>query len=248
MKNFIFLLLFLMSLSELLAQKPRVKNDPTHDNKLIHFGFSLGLNFMDFSVYQSPEALSGPYYAGIKSVQPGINIQAISNLRLAENWDFRALPGISFGERNFYFYKLGVNTPDGPQDSMMYGGLPYRMELSFIELPLLFKYKAKRMNNFRPYFIGGGNLRYDLAVKKEYDYKEQLFMVKPMDFYLEVGTGFDFYLTYFKFGLELKYSIGMTNLFRSTNPSGVPPKENTVYTDMLSELKSHIFTISFHFE
>lgn len=223
-------------------------NDPTHDDKPIHFGFSLGLNYMNYSVYQSEEALQGPYYVGIHTLKPGINIQAIANLRLAESWDLRSLPGISFGDRQFDYLKIGVDGEDGRYDSVMYDGQPYRMSSSFIEIPILLKYKARRMNNFRPYLIGGANLRYDLAVKKEYDYAEQLFMVNPLDVYLELGTGMDFYLAYFKFGVEIKYSVGMTNVFSPTNRAGEGPKENEVYSDILDKLKSQIFTISFHFE
>jgi hypothetical protein len=244
--SFVIFLFLLISLTT-LAQKPKVMNDPTHDDKPIHFGFSLGLNYMNYAVYQSEMAIQGgdKYYAGIKDLKPGINIQAIANLRLSENWDLRSLPGISFGERHLHYLKL--NEP-GESDSIMYGGQSYRIESSFLELPLTLKYKAKRMNNFRPYFIGGANLRYDLAVKKDYDYDEQLIMVRPLDVYLEFGTGFDFYLAYFKFAVELKYSIGMTNIFQTTNRAGKPNLEDPVYTDVLDKLKSHIFIISFHFE
>jgi hypothetical protein len=246
-RTYIFILLTLLTVS-VHAQMPKVKHDPTHDDKPIHFGFSLGLNFMNYAVYQSEQAQNGQYYAGIKDLKPGINIQAIANLRLAKNWDLRALPGISFGERQLHFVKIGTPGADGSPDSVMYDGKPYRIESSFIEMPFSLKYKAKRMNNFRPYFLGGVNFRYDLAVKKEYDYKEQLIMLKPLDMYVEFGTGFDFYLTYFKFAIELKYSVGMSNVFSNTNRAGNPPKEHGIYTDMLDQLKSHIFTISFHFE
>jgi hypothetical protein len=231
----------------LWAQMPKVMNDPTHDDKPIHFGFSLGLNYMDYAVYQSEIGQQEQIWVGITELKPGINIQAIANLRLSKSWDLRALPGISFGERHLYYVDLTAGE-NGVTDSVMYDGGPYRVESSFIELPLTFKYKAIRMNNFRPYFIGGVNFRYDLAVKKEYDYKEQLIMMKPMDFYLEFGTGLDFYLTYFKFAVEFKYSVGMMNIFSPTNKAGEPPQDDAIYTDVLDKLKSHIFTISFHFE
>jgi hypothetical protein len=99
-----------------------------------------------------------------------------------------------------------------------------------------------------PYLLGGVNIRYDLAIKKEYDLKEQLIMLGPLDVYTEIGGGFDFYLTYFKFGIELKYSLGLTNVFRSTNPSGERPVDFPEYTDMIDNLRSSIFQISFHFE
>ena len=250
MKQLFFIIFSFCLFSQgLQAQTAKVMNDPTHDDKPIHFGFSLGLNFMDFGLYQSQWAKDNGYYADISTLNPGINIQAIANLRLAEYWDLRSLPGISFGERHINFIYLNAQDSDGTRyDSVMYGGEPYRMESSFLELPISLKYKAKRMNNFRPYLIGGANLRYDLAVKREYNFKEQLFMVRPLDIYAEFGMGFDFYLTYFKFGIELKYSVGMTNIFRSTNPAGESPVDDPEYTQMLDRLNSHIFTLSFHFE
>lgn len=222
------------------AQRVRVKNDPTHDDKPIHFGFSLGLNFMDYRIEQSQWAETNNYYVGLAEIKPGINIQAIANLRLAEYFDLRCLPGISFGERQLYFIS-DTNT------NLEYS--PHQIESSFLELPFTLKYKADRVNNFRPYLLTGLNMRYDLAVKDEYDVKEQLIMFKRFDIYTEFGGGFDFYLTYFKFSIELKYSIGMFDIFRDTNPAGNPPDESiSAYTNMIDQMKSSIFIISFHFE
>jgi hypothetical protein len=231
---------FILVSSLTFCQRVVVKNDPTHDDKPIHFGFSLGLNFLDYRIDQSQYALTHNYYVGIKELKPGVNIQAISNLRLGELFDLRCLPGISFGERQLYF----LDSIGG----YMYDGKPYHIESSFLELPILLKYKAKRLNNFRPYMIAGVNFRYDLAIKGEYDYKDQLIMLKRFDTYTEFGGGCDFYLTYFKFGVELKYSLGMTDVFRKTNSSGESFIEHPEYTNMIDKLKSNIFIISFHFE
>lgn len=225
----------------IVAQKPKVKNDPTHDDKLIHFGFSIGINAMDYHFLHSELAKQDNIYTGLHKMQAGINIHAIGNLRLAEYFDLRFLPGISFGERNIYYINL--------HDSSIYQDDYYRMESSYLEFPLSIKYKSKRLNNFRPYLLGGGNVRYDLAVKKEYDIKDQLFMVEPLQFYGEIGMGFDFYLVYFKFSIELKYSIGINNIMRHQNPGGErPPDELADYSDYIKQLHSNIFILSFHFE
>ena len=237
----VYLIIFILPVYLLsFSQKPRVKNNPTHDDRPLHFGFSLGLNYMDYHISHSKFAQDTGFFVGIKDVHPGINIQAIANLRLGEYFDLRCLPGISFGERQVTF----LNDTNG----LMYDGQTYQLGSSFLELPLSLKYKAKRMNNFRPYLLGGVNLRYDLAIKKEYDEKEQLIMLSPLDWYTEAGMGFDFYLTYFKFSIELKYSLGMTDIFRTTNPSGESPDDFTAYTDMIDKIRSSIFQISFHFE
>ncbi|MCK7534492.1 MAG: hypothetical protein MZV63_27485 [Marinilabiliales bacterium] len=68
-----------------------------------------------------------------------------------------------------------------------------------------------RLNNSRPYLIGGVNFRYDLAGKKEYDDASNVYMrLKRADLYYEVGAGIDFYLPYFKLTIEAKMSNGLS--------------------------------------
>lgn len=242
-KLFLVLVVILFIPVFVFSQKPKVKNDPTHDERRIHFGFSLGMNMMDYRVSLSEEAVNYHVYVGLNEIIPGINIHAIANLRLAEYIDLRALPGISFGERYMYFTDL---TPSDTNSFYTHGN--YKVESSYLEFPLLVKYKSKRLNNFRPYFIGGANLRYDLAVKREYDIEEQLIMVKPFDIYGEIGYGMDFYLTYFKLGIELKYSFGLTNILREEDRHGELPEDFEKYTAVINKLTSHMVILSFHFE
>jgi hypothetical protein len=229
----------------IMAQKPKVKNDPTHDDKLIHFGFSLGLNFMDYRIEHRELAEQDRVYVGMKDLTPGINIHAIANLRLAENFDLRTLPGISFGERYMYFEQI---TDTGLVSILPDGSNKYKVNSSYLELPLTFKYKSKRLNNFRPFLVAGGNLRYDLSIKKEYDPKDQLVMIAPFDVYGEVGFGMDFYLTYFKFGAEIKYSFGLTNILLRSDRNGELPAEYERYTNYLDRINSHMVILLFHFE
>ncbi|MBA7707320.1 hypothetical protein ES703_116190 [subsurface metagenome] len=242
MKKIIVTQLFLiLTVISIFGQKPKVKNDPTHDDKPIHFGFSLGLNVMDYRIKHNEIAAQEGVYVGLRGLTPGINIHAIANLRLAENFDLRALPGISFGERSMYF-ENGIDTVD------VYPNGNYKAESSYLEFPILLKYKSKRLNNFRPYLIGGGNLRYDLAVKKEYDFEDQLIMIAPLDVYGEIGFGLDFYLTYFKFAVELKYSFGLSNILRGSDRDGELPPDYEKYTNYIQSITSHMVILSFHFE
>lgn len=240
--TFCIFLLF-VGTTGLLAQKPKVKNDPTHDDKLIHFGFSLGINFMDYRIEHRELAQLDQVYVGLKELTPGINIHAIANLRLAENFDLRTLPGISFGERYIYFQER--------TDSGLVSILPgsrYKVNSSYLELPILLKYKSKRLNNFRPYLIGGGNLRYDLSIKKEYDIEDQLIMIAPLDVYVELGFGMDFYLTFFKFAVEIKYSFGLSDILLRSDRNGELPVEFERYTNYIDKINSHMVILLFHFE
>ncbi|MBN1952155.1 MAG: PorT family protein [Bacteroidales bacterium] len=231
----------------IFAQVPKVKNDPTHDDKPVHFGFSLGINTMDYRVDQSPLAVSNQVYVGVKDLYPGINIHAIVNFRLAENLDLRTLPGISFNDR-YLSYSYIRNL-----DSVIYGSSgtsrPITLRSAYLELPVLFKYKSLRLNNFRPYLIGGANYRYDLGIKREYDYEDQVIMLSKSDFYAELGFGMDFYLTFFKLGVEIKYSLGLTNILERVDRHGNPPADDLAkYTDYLDGLHSQMVIVSFHFE
>ncbi|MFO7656744.1 MAG: PorT family protein, partial [Bacteroidales bacterium] len=69
----------------------------------------------------------------------------------------------------------------------------------------------------------------------------------------EIGFGTDFYLEEFKFTIELKYSVGITNVLkRSLKDNGdgpvLPPAEFAVYTNVIDRLNSRMFMVSFHFE
>ena len=97
-----------------------------------------------------------------------------------------------------------------------------KLESSFLEFPLLLKYKGDRLNNVRPYLIGGLNFRYDLAAKKEYDADKPVYMrLKRPDLYYEAGGGLDFYLKFFKFSVELKMSNGIRDILINEPPPGI---------------------------
>lgn len=238
------------------AQKPKVKNDPTHDDKRIHFGFSLGMNTMDFSIKQSQTGIDSLIVADVARLQPGFHVHAISNLRLAEYFDLRFTPGISFGGERQITYKeyRTSNFLINPEDN------PVIVESNFLEFPLLLKYKSKRLNNFRPYLTGGINTRIDLAATKKTwgrsKKENNLVLLDPLDFYYEIGFGMDFYLRYFKLGVEFKYSVGMTDVLRTRikkrGDEGIyyitPPPEDAIFTKVIDRIYSRMFMVSFHFE
>jgi hypothetical protein len=120
-----------------------------------------------------------------------------------------------------------------------------RLESSFLEFPLLLKYKGARLNNVRPYIVGGINYRYDLAGKKDYDVEKQVYLrLRRSDLYYEFGAGFDFYLPYFKLSVELKMSNGIRDvLVHDRNNGG-----HEEYVDAIKRMHSQIWILAFHFE
>lgn len=250
MKRFLLLLAFFPLL--LHAQKEKVQYEPNHDDKWLHFGFSVGMNTMDFNIRSSQMAVDSGIYTEVSNLRPGFHVHALSNLRLNDFLDLRFTPGIAFGGVREINYILSdpQSTLISPDD------VPVRVESNFIELPLLLKYKSLRLNNFRPFVIGGFNTRIDLAATKKTwgrSRKENnLILVKPLDFYYEIGAGMDFYLQYFKFGIEFKYSVGLRNVLQtSVKKHGeiiVPDPEDAIFTESIDRLFSRMFMITLHFE
>jgi hypothetical protein len=233
---YIFLtLIFLLIHCNLWGQKQKPKNESWYDEKLLHFGFSLGFNAMDFDITPSEEYLkTDSLYPEVSRLNPGINIQIVTDLRPSKHLDIRFLPGVSFGQRNIRYYK----------NQVLYNA-QQRLESSFLEFPLLLKYKGDRLNNVRPYVVAGLNYRYDLAGKKEIIPEERpvYIRIKRPDLYYEMGAGLDFYLTYFKLSVELKMSNGLRNVIVRDAPAGYEQ-----YCNAIEKMKSQIWVLSFHFE
>jgi len=204
------------------------------EEKILHFGFSVGFNTMDFNITPSLSNMKvDSLYPEVSLLNPGINIQVVSGFRPSQSLEIRFLPGVSFGQRVVRFYKGKVLENENQ-----------RLESSFLEFPLLLKYKGKRLNNVKPYLIGGLNYRYDLAGKKEYDEEKPIYLrLKRSDLYYEFGTGLDFYLPYFKLSVELKMSNGLRDVLVHDPATGHPQ-----YSRAIEKMKSQIWIVSFHFE
>jgi len=233
------------------AQKEKVQNDPNHDDKWLHFGFSMGMNTMDFRVRNSQMAIDSGIYTEVSLLRPGFHVHALSNLRISKYFDLRFTPGIAFGGiRELNYISTRPDPKFNPDD------IPVKIESNFLEFPVLLKYKSNRLNNFRPFMIGGINTRIDLAaIKKTWGRSKKennLVLVKPLDFYYELGIGTDFYFRDFKFAVELKYSVGVRNILRTSIKKGgeikVPDPEDAIYTNVIESLYSRMFLITFHFE
>lgn len=216
---------------------PQVLNDPNYDHdKLLRFGFSLGANFMDFRVNTNKnfDENTDRLFADISNLIPGFNVNVVSDLRIFPTLHLRFMPGLAFGQRNLSFYNY-----DGTLNTMM------KMESSFIETPLTFKYSAERKTNARPYVVAGANFRIDMAAYKKLNIEEGVFLrLTKGDFYYEFGVGCDFFLTYFKFSPEIKFSSGFLNvLAREKSDEG-----GEIYMDAIRGMQSQVIVIAFHFE
>ncbi len=189
---------------------------------------------MDFNITPSQKYLGiNSLYPEVSKLNPGINIQIVTDFKPANHMDIRFLPGVSFGQRTIRYYKNQVLYNDGQ-----------KLESSFLEFPLLLKFKGDRLNNVRPYVVTGINYRYDLAAKKEFDPAKQVYVrIKKPDLYYEAGAGLDFYLPYFKLSVEIKMSKGLTDVLIKDYVPG-----HAEYVNAIEKMKSTIWILAFHFE
>lgn len=228
-------LFLILSFGKGFGQVASPPNLPHLDSKPIHLGFMVGTNIMDnrYHVnFNSPalDTLSGADVAPRLGFQLGV----LMDVRLFSYANLRLLVTIMFGDRSYRFFRP---EPDGSHTMLQ---MPW--ESVYLTVPLHLKLRAKRWNNFRPYLIGGLEYTFDLASLRKIEPHEEddiLIRVKDNDFLSVAGVGFDFYLTYFKFAIELTTSSSIGDVLIH---------ENTLYSDALSYLKSRFFRIAITFE
>ncbi len=222
-----------LSSTESRAQRQKVKNLPKYDQQKIHFGFLLGLNTSTFKLTRIPEFNQiDSLYVAEAVKQSGFNLGIIANLRLSENFDLRFVPDLAFSGRNvdYTFYDNG--TPVGTTTK--------EIESTYLQFPLLVKFKSNRVNNYRVYVIGGFKYSLDMVSQAKVENKDKEFVkLKRQDYGYEIGFGFDFYLERFKFSPEIKMYNGLNNLLVDD------PK---IFSSSLESLRSKTFLISFTFE
>ena len=211
-----------------------MENLPKFDRRPYHFGFLLGANQMNFSLKTVGDLSQ---FDSLKSITTkadfGFDIGIVSSLKLTKYLSLRFIPTLSFGSRSVEFTLKH-------QDSITITQVK-KIETTFMSFPVYVKYQSKRLGNFRAYILGGANYSIDMAsqAKKKNKEGEAPIKLRRSDYLLVAGTGFDFFLPYFKFGIQLNMSYGLRSLL-------VP--ENTIYTNSIKRLNSKIFQLSFTFE
>lgn len=227
-KNCLTILLSLLIISG-YAQNESMMNLVTFDMRPIHFGFILGFNSMSFSTKVIP---NDTILSAVPKPQSGFEIGITADLRLASHLNLRFIPGLSFGNRKIDFT---VRQPDGSIET-----ITKTAESTLLDFPLYLKYKTDRLTNFRAYALAGAQYSIDLAsqAKKKEDNIE-LLKINPNNFQFIIGGGTDFYLKYFKFGIELRMAYGLND---------ITTRRGTVFDKNLQYIKSKIFWIVFTFE
>ncbi len=249
MRKIPFILLVLLFATESSAQFEKPRNLPSFDYKKLHWGFTVGLNSMDYAIKRAENASVYPDVIGFQPA--GFQVNIVSDLRLSDYWNLRFLPGINLGSRNMIYFDPGsweaINLNDLLDIDPSQDNDPYASTIgsSYLDFPLLLKYRSERINNYRPYVIGGLSYRLDMSAKQSFSPDDDdLIILKRGDVYLEAGFGIDQYLQYFKYSTELKVAMGLRNLMQP----GIYKNDNVAYADAIEGVRSFIVMLNFHFE
>lgn len=210
------------------------------DDKMIHFGFALSYNNSDYYIQRSLEHqfANDSLQSLIVASKPGFTLGVISSINFNPNFKLRfAIPSLSFQERDLEYTYLD------PSNGATYM-LRKAIRPVYLEFPVMVKFRTDRIENWAAYGITGIRFGIDMASDKDVNNssaspEDQIVKIKKTDFGFEVGGGFDFFLEYFKFGIELKLGAGMMNLHLD---------ENTLFDNPIDFLRSKVWTLSLTFE
>jgi hypothetical protein len=219
--------------------KVKGQNLVNYDDRKIHYGFFLALNSSrfrtkpsQFFVDQLRDTANWNNETTLKAVNPqnslGFTTGFVFNRRLHQFIDFRILPSVSFFGRNVQYTYINDSTISELAQSTF----------SFVELPLMFRYKSVRRNNTRMYMTAGIKPCFEVGARRKEVNNDRL-RSRPFDLTVDYGFGFDLYYPLFKFSPELRFSHGIVNMRqRDPNP----------FSKSLKRLYTHTITLFFNFE
>jgi hypothetical protein len=242
MKHALFLISFLFLFQTSNAQlftKEKVAYDANSgrgstDNNVLRWGYFLGFNNYDFNFDYNKDLRDIFVKRGV-----GFSVGLIGNLRINDYIDLRLEPGLLISTRELYY---------SPQ---YFEGYPYnsndlvrQVKSTYIHVPLLVKFSTKRINNFKPFIVGGISTALNLSSNEDNpdDNKNGQFRTTKNSLFYELGFGIDFYLYNFKFTPSIRGLFGVKDeLVRDKDPA-------SPWTSNISSMKTRGVFINFTFQ
>ena len=250
----LFLWLFFLGGHCCIAQYYRVKERVQHlqnfDKKIIHYGYFFGFNDFDYQIEYVSDynaRIRGQGYPNIELEKNlGFNVGLVGDLRINRYLNLRIEPGLYYSQRNLlYPYESAAWQRNFPSYTSDNDGLR-EVKSTYIHLPLLIKFSGERINNWKPYLVGGISTSFNLSSnqKNNDDNFNNVFRVTGQTFNYEVGFGIDFYLVYFKFSPSIRGVFSIQNeLIPDNGTNGISP-----WTSNIVNLISRGVVINFTFE
>ena len=228
------ILLLSQPVSAQLFSKEKIQNNENFDKDRWSWGFFLGLSAFDYQFN---------YEHDLKDIlvetTTGFDVGLISNLRINDYFDLRFEPGLYITQRNLQY------------DPSYFNGIPYNdvdllreVKSTYVHFPLLLKISTKRINNFKPFIVGGISTAINLSSNQENpdDNSVGEFRTKKSVNFYELGFGIDFYLYWFKFTPSIRGIFALNDeLIRDNDP-------NSPWTGNIASMKTRGVFLNFTFQ
>lgn len=226
-KSLIGISLFFSIIFSTSGQRLFTKNLPKYDSKKLHYGFFLATHVSNYRlVYSDDFVYQLDTLQSIRAVlKPGFGLGFIANYKLADQFDIRFIPSVSFYE-DLLRYQFKNKQVDQV------------LESTFLDFSILVKYKSIRRKNTRVYVVAGCKPSIQISNKKPSTNNDRLF-TKNSNFTVEYGVGMDLYFKLFKFSPELRFSHGIPNMLTESS---------NIYSIGIQKLTTHMVTLYLFFE
>lgn len=207
------------------------------DRRLLHYGIQVGYTQSKFDLRFNDDAQMRQSLQGVTSYYaPGFHIAIIGDMRLGKWFNLRLLPGVTLVTReiSYAWEPTYLSTHHLAERSR-------NVESVYGDIPLELKFRAVRYGNFRPYLTGGASYGFDFASlrKNRNQTNQSIIRLQASDLRYSMGVGFDVFLRYVKFAIEMKMTFGLLDL---------KVEDPDVYISSFDYLNTRTFMLSFTFE
>jgi len=216
-----------------LFTKKKIINLENMDKKILSYGYFLGFNSYDFK-FEYEQNLEDILIENTFGFQVGL----AGDLRINNHFNLRLEPGVYFTSRTLmydesYFAGQSFNPSD----------LIRETKSTYIHIPLLLKFSTNRINNIRPFIVGGISTALNLASNEDNpsDNSGGQFRMTTNNYFYEIGFGIDLYLLYFKFTPSIRGVFAINDeVVRDIDP-------NSPWTGNITSMKTRGIFINFTF-
>jgi hypothetical protein len=233
------ILLFSQCVCAQLFTKEKITRDANQgkgstDNDFLRWGYFLGFNSYDFNF---------DYKQDLKDIQvlktTGFNVGLIGNMRINDFLDLRLEPGLTITKRELVYHSSAFQGQTFNNSDLL-----REITATYIHIPLLLKISTKRVNNIKPFIVGGFSTALNLSSNQDNpdDNSAGQFRTKKNVASYELGFGIDFYLSNFKFTPSIRGIFALNDeLVKDFDP-------NSPWTGNIKSMKTRGLFINFTFQ
>lgn len=225
------ILLVVFFINSITAQRRDiVQYKQNWDKQKVFWGYYLGLNNKDLKItYNTQDAFVNVTNSG------GFEVGLIGDLRLHKNINLRLEPGLSSNTKTLEFTHIEGNESVRIRE----------VNGTYLRIPLLLKFSTDRLNNIRPYVVGGVSYDYNFSSNQDnpFDNLDGEFRMKKNNFMYELGIGIDLYLPFFIFSPSIRGVFAINNELVRDNPK----PDGSEYTDHIDFFGTRGVFIKFAF-